>query len=228
MNRDEIRAILIGMADADFLKFHAALCPGCSNILGIRTPKLKDLAKKLSKQADILNYMNNPYLDYAEEVMLFGFVLANLKMTEEARLPYLKIFAAHITSWAVCDSPVSAFKFIKKNRSFYRPVISEYLSSDKEYELRFAIVALLDHYMTEDYIDDIINIMSTINHDSYYVKMAAAWTLSVCYVHFPKKTLPLLESKTLDTFIHNKTIQKICESLRVEKEDKEMLRRLKK
>lgn len=228
MNRDEIRAALKDMADADFLKFHAALCPGCHNILGIRTPKLKAFAKTLSKETDILNYMNAPLLDYAEEVMLFGFVLANLKMTEEKRLPYLKTFVTHITSWAVCDSPVSAFKFIKKNRSFYELVIKIYLKSDKEYEIRFAIVALLDHYMTADYIDDILNIMSTIHHDAYYVKMAAAWTLSICYIHFPEKTLPLLEAKTLDTFIHNKTIQKICESLRVKKEDKEMLRGLRK
>lgn len=228
MNRDEIQTKLKAMADKDFLKFHAALCPGCDNILGIRTPQLKDFAKALSKENDILNYMNAPLFDYAEEIMLFGFILSNLKMSDEARLPYLQTFVSHITSWAVCDSPTAAFKFIKKNRSFYEPVIRAYLQSTREYEVRFAIVALLDHYMTEDYIDDILDIMSTIDSDAYYVKMAVAWTLSVCYVHFPKKTLPLIESKTLDTFVHNKTIQKICESLRVSKEDKEKLRLLRK
>ena len=90
MNRVEIQTKLKAMADKDFLKFHAALCPGCDNILGIRTPQLKDFAKALSKENDILNYMNAPLFDYAEEIMLFGFILSNLKMSDEARLPYLQ------------------------------------------------------------------------------------------------------------------------------------------
>ena len=82
--------------------------------------------------------------------------------------------------------------------------------------------------MTEDYIDSILYIMSTIDNDAYYVKMAVAWTLSVCYVHFPKENITIDRIQNLDTFVHNKTIQKICESLRVSKEDKEKLRLLKK
>lgn len=228
MNSEDIKCLLEDMADKDFLKFHAALCPGCNNILGIRTPKLKELAKNLAKEKEILSYMEAPAFDYAEEIMLFGFILANLKLSDSERLAYLKNYISHITSWAVCDSPTAAFKFIQKNRSFYEPFIKSYLTSDNEYEVRFAVVALLDHYMTADYIDSVLNTMSAITHDAYYVKMAVAWTLSVCYIHFPEKTLPLLKAQTLDTFTHNKTIQKICESLRVTDNDKILLRTLKK
>lgn len=227
MNCQEVKKQLKLMADEDYLRFHSSLCPGCGNILGIRTPKLKDFAKQLAKTPDILSCMDNPSFEFAEEIMLYGFILARLKLTDSQRVPYLKNYVSHITSWAVCDSPTSAFKFIQKNRGFYYPLLEEYFASGKEYEARFAIVALLAHYMTEQYIDDILCKMTRLSCDAYYVKMAAAWTLSVCYIRFPEKTLALFKSQALDKFVHNKALQKACESFRVAKEDKAMLRSLK-
>ena len=58
----------------------------------------------------------------------------------------------------------------------------------------------------------------------YYVKMAVAWAVSICYIHFPEKTQKLLKENSLDDWTHNKTIQKIRESLRISKEEKEMLK----
>ena len=56
------------------------------------------------------------------------------------------------------------------------------------------------------------------------MKMAVAWTLSICYVKYPAKTRMLLEKNTMDDFTHNKTIQKIRESYRVSREEKEELK----
>ena len=50
----------------------------------------------------------------------------------------------------------------------------------------------------------------------------------MCYVKFPQKTRKFLENDTLDDFTHNKAIQKIRESYRVSKEEKEELKLLKK
>ena len=41
---------------------------------------------------------------------------------------------------------------------------------------------------------------------------------------FPEKTQKLLKENSLDDWTHNKTIQKIRESLRISKEEKEMLK----
>lgn len=57
--------------------------------------------------------------------------------------------------------------------------------------------------------------------------MAAAWLVSVCYIRYPSETWTYLEQDRLDTFTHNKGIQKIRESYRVSKEDKEHLLTLK-
>ena len=53
--------------------------------------------------------------------------------------------------------------------------------------------------------------------------MGAFGMLPVCYVKFPEKTRAFLEKDTLDDFTHNKAIQKIRESYRVSKEEKEQL-----
>ena len=57
--------------------------------------------------------------------------------------------------------------------------------------------------------------------------MGVAWALQVCYVKFPEKTRTLLEHNDMDNFIHNKAIQKIRESYRVSREEKEELKLLK-
>ena len=57
--------------------------------------------------------------------------------------------------------------------------------------------------------------------------MAQAWAVSICYREFPQQTLPYLKENHLDDFTHNKAIQKIMESLKVPKEEKLLLKTLK-
>ena len=102
-----------------------------------------------------------------------------------------------------------------------------YLKSQEEFEIRFALVSMLDHFITEEYKDRIFQAVESVHHDGYYVKMAAAWLVSVLYVKFPNETEAFLQKNTLDDFTHNKSIQKIRESYRVSKEDKERLNTMK-
>ena len=61
----------------------------------------------------------------------------------------------------------------------------------------------------------------------YYVDMAVAWLLSVCYVKYRRETAAFLEHCALSDFTYNKTLQKITESNRVTKEEKEKIRSMK-
>ena len=49
-----------------------------------------------------------------------------------------------------------------------------------------------------------------------------------CFIKYPEKTMSIIEKGSLDTFTHNKSIQKICESMRVEKDVKNFLKNFKK
>ena len=76
-------------------------------------------------------------------------------------------------------------------------------------------------------VNNVLQWMDRISHEGYYVKMAVAWALSVCYVKFPQKTVNYLKENHLDDFTYNKALQKIIESYRVSTEDKEIIRSMK-
>ena len=57
--------------------------------------------------------------------------------------------------------------------------------------------------------------------------MALAWLLSVSFIKQKDKTIKYLKNNKLDDFTHNKAIQKIIESYRVTKEEKEFIKTLK-
>jgi len=66
-----------------------------------------------------------------------------------------------------------------------------------------------------------------VKSDEYYINMMRAWYFATALAKQYEKTLPLLENKELDQWIHNKTIQKSIESLRISKEHKLYLKSLK-
>ena len=86
----------------------------------------------------------------------------------------------------------------------------------------------LNYYLTEEYIDKILQKIDKITSKAYYVQMAIAWLISFAYIRQKEKTERYLLKNNLDKFTQNKSIQKICESYRVSDKDKEKLRKLKK
>ena len=164
--------------------------------------------------------------------MLQGMVIGYGKMSLEERFAHLDAWVPRINSWAVCDCGNSTLKFMKKYPEECFAYACKYLESEREYEVRFAVVTLMEHFVTEDFIDRLLEIYRKVCHEGYYVKMAVAWAVSVCYVKFPEKTRVLLERESeeaggLPDWTHNKAIQKIRESRRVSPEEKEELNRLK-
>ena len=106
--------------------------------------------------------------------------------------------------------------------------IKKYLKSNKEFELRFALVVLLDYYITDEYIDRVLQILNTIKNNKYYVKMALAWAIQVCFVKQEEKTMQFLKNNNnLDDFTFNKALQKIIESYRVDEKTKEIMKKMK-
>ena len=93
--------------------------------------------------------------------------------------------------------------------------------------VRFGVVMLLSYYVDEKHISAILERLDTITHDGYYVTMAVAWAVSVCYVKFPEITHAYLETCSLNDVTYNKSIQKICESYRADEEAKNILRVMK-
>ena len=99
-------------------------------------------------------------------------------------------------------------------------------TSTMEYEVRFAAVMQLSHFVDQEHLDEGLALLTTVGHPGYYAKMAVAWALSIWYVKFPEETRSL-ERRVLDPWVQNKAIQKVRESLRVSREEKDVLLRYK-
>jgi len=227
MTNKEIRKKIEKLADKKYKEFHTSLCPNSNEIIGVRVPLLRNLAKEIVKEGKVEYYLENAVDNSYEEILLQGMVLGCWKTTIENLTKYLEKFIPKINSWAVCDVSVAGFKITKKNMEYMWNFIQKYLKSKNEFELRFSIVMLLDFYITEEYIDRVLEILNNIKHEGYYVKMAVAWTLQVAFVKFPKKTMRLLENNNIDNWTYNKALQKITESYRVNDKTKQLIKSMK-
>lgn len=226
MELDEIKSHINNKKDISYAKFFAKLCPGVENIAGIRVPYIRKLAKEIVK-GDVINFLNSYNILYHEEFILQGIVIAYSKMPLEKKLYYLKMYAPKIYDWSACDVVVSSFKFKEKELPTVYDFIMQYRYSKNEYETRFLIIMLLDYFIRDEYLDNIKDILETEVFDKYYSQMATSWLISVMFVKYRDYTLNYLNNNTLDNWTYNKALQKIIESNRVSKEDKLLIKTMK-
>ncbi len=223
---NKIRQDLFAMQDLKYKEFHGSLCPDMNNIIGVRIPKLREYAKELYKNNNLedIKIEDKYYEELVIQGMLIGF---QTKAPIEEVIKQVKEFVPKINSWAVCDTFCAGLKITKKYQTEMFKVIKEYLKSKQEYEVRFAIVMLLDYYINDQYIAQVLQILNNISLDKYYVQMANAWAVSICLIKYYNKTLEFLKTTKIDDFTYNKGIQKAIESYRITKEQKDYLRTLK-
>ena len=221
---------LFSIRDIGYRDFNTKIVvPVDCEIIGIRTPILRDIAKKIAKTSseNFLNLFEKLFIKkkikYYEEKALYGFLIGYSKMEYQDRLKRIDFFINIIDNWAVCDIVDSSFKFINKNKEDFYKYLNSKLSATNPWEQRFIFVMLLAYYVEDKYLKDIFKICEKIKSEEYYVNMAKAWLLSVCYVKYREETYKFLEKTKLDTWTVNKAIQKIRESLRVTKEEKEKI-----
>ena len=213
---------------------------GIGNILGVRVPILRDYAKKLAKEYeihDLLTYIDN---EYYEEIMLQGMLIGlendkdkNKVKNKDIRnikhiLKDIEKFVPKIDNWAVCDGFCTGLKITKKHKKEMWDFLQKYVTSDKEFEIRFGIVMILDYYITEEYLEKDFSIFDNVKSDKYYVQMAVAWAISICLIKFYDRTIEYLKQTKIDKFTFNKALQKAIESYRISDEQKSELRKMKK
>lgn len=97
--------------------------------------------------------------------MLQGMVLGYVKADPEEILHYIADFIPKIDNWSVCDSFCTGLKFTLKNKEQMWDFIVPYLLSDKEYEIRFAVVMMLNFFIEEAYISRILQLLDKVRHE---------------------------------------------------------------
>lgn len=226
MTNEEIKDYFTGHSETKFQKFTSSLIPGSKPILGVRIPDIRALAKQIAK-ADFRGYLAKALDDTYEEICLQGFVIGYAKMDIEESLSYVEKFIPKISDWSVNDTFCATYKLAQKHRERVWEFLMQYKDSENEFEQRVVAVMLMDHFMTEDYIEKNFEVWDSLKHEGYYCKMGVAWAIATAYAKFPEQTHAFLQNNHLDDFTYNKAIQKMLESYRVSDEAKQILRTMK-
>ena len=219
MQYDELLSLLKSNADASYAAFQSTLIGAREGeVLGVRTPILRRLAKRLSVE-EALEFPNT----YYEIKFIKLAVVAALPY--ERFIEYLEQAVQLIDNWALCDG----FKAgcIKNHRQEFLPWIDRFFQCGTEFSVRFTLVMLLYFYVEEEYLPLIFSYLSKADCSPYYVHMAVAWLTAEILVKNYDAGVSFLKEGMLDTKTHNKAIQKAVESYRLNNEQKEFLRLLK-
>lgn len=254
--KENIREKLINMSDEKYMKFSSALIPGTDNMLGVRLPQLRNLAKSIVK-GNWEEAIDNTEDIYFEEIMLRGMVIGYGTSRDndiEKAIKYISDFIPMISNWSVCDSCCVSFEIIKRNKERIWEFIQQYIYSDKEFEVRVGLIILLNHFLKCDdngnkiirkrkvvlediednskdnsgkYIDMILEAVNRNIYQGYYAQMAAAWLVAEAFLVYPSTTMKFLCECNMDKFTYNKAIQKICESKTPQEEVKTIIKKMK-
>lgn len=221
------RDLLLPYTEPDFREFTKRTIPCEREILGVRIPTIRKLAKAIPKE-EFAEYLKIS-TDSLEEVLMRGFLIARLPYDE--MLNYFDSQIQLVDNWAAVDTFCAALRKSIKNHEadFLEKKVEPLLDSDKEYAARTGIVCLLDFYVQKDCLQRVFEYIAKLgDRQEYYVKMALAWLIAECYTKFPSETLEFMKNAKIDKWTLNKSISKICDSYRVSEEMKAEAKRLRK
>lgn len=225
ITREEIVRRLFELQDKEFREFQLKLMPGveAETVIGVRTPLLRGLAKELLKQYGEEKLLEVIGKGYYDERNLYGLVLMEVKDYDRC-VAFIDAFLPCVDNWATCDmlSPKAFCKKAVKGRLLRD--VRRWIESPRPFIRRFGILTLMRHFLDEDFEADYLRWVADVRSEHYYVRMMQAWFFATALAKQWEATLPILEHRSLDVWVHNKTIQKAIESYRITPEQKAQLR----
>ena len=86
---ENIRKELQALVDAKYKGISLFPPSGANNILGVRIPQLRIMAKEIIKKRDWRTFVESTDTNYYEETMLQGMIIGLVKMELEERMNYV-------------------------------------------------------------------------------------------------------------------------------------------
>ncbi len=223
----DIQKELLALADEKTAKFTQKIVNNVdkSRILGIKTPVLRDFAKKLKKEGGAEEFLAALPHKYFEENQLHSFLIC-LEKDADRCFELISRFLPHVDNWATCDQ--LAPKAIAKDMDKLLFHIKEYLKSGKTYTVRFGMEMLMTYFLGESFRTEYADMVAEIRSEEYYVNMMAAWYFATALAKNRDEIMPYFESAdALSDWVHAKAISKARESFRISDADKAYLLTLK-
>ena len=221
-----IRRELLKRRDPEYGEFQKKLIPTVAQaaVIGVRTPELRKLAKELTGQRDVSEFLEALPHAYFDENQLHSFIISEIRDFDLCLAQTCR-FLPYIDNWATCDqlSP----RVFAKHKAALLEHIRAWIGSRETYTVRFGIGLLMQHYLDGDFLPEYPRLVAGIKSEEYYVNMMSAWYFATALAKQYRAVLPYLEGRLLDPAVHNAAIQKALESRRIAPEQKQYLRTLK-
>ena len=223
---DDITAELLKLQDLEYKNFQSKLIPTVpkENIIGVRTPVLRKFARKIRGTNLSNEFLNSLPHKYYEANNLHAILIEDIQNFDDC-INALDTFLPYIDNWATCDmlSPKSFKHTQYKEKLFDKATL--WTNSNHTYTVRFGLSVFLKYFLDNKLSAELsLDIASRVTSDEYYVNMMIAWLFATAMAKQYEVTSPYIENKLLPTWIHNKTIQKCVESLRLNLEQKSYLK----
>ena len=218
--------LLFQLQDKGYRDFQSKLIPTIpvETIIGVRIPAIRKLAKEYGKDPESVEFLKQLPHTYYDENILHALLVAEIK-DYEVCVKEVEHFLPYVDNWAVCD--IFSPKVFRKNKDKLIDKIREWTASGHPYTCRFGMGMLMTHFLDEDFRVEYLEIPAAVHSGEYYVNMMIAWFYATALAKQWDATIGYIEDQRLDTWTHNKTIQKARESYRITPEQKEYLKTLK-
>lgn len=224
----KILEILYRHQDEKYGDFVAKLVPTVPReaFIGIRAPEYKKIVKEVHDEAEneIAEFMNNLPHKFQEENNLHIMLISEMRDYDKC-VAALEFFLPYINSWTVSDSLRP--KIFEKNHEKLIQKITIWIKDDAPYTKRVALLFLMKFFLGKDFSTEYLDWAAQIRSDHYYVNMMIAWYFAEALVKQWDAAIEYFTTPRLDTWTHNKAIQKARESFRISPEQKEYLKSLK-
>ena len=216
---------LLALRDPDYAAFAAKLVPTIppERVLGVRIPQLRALARELYGTPEAEDFLTRLPHGLQEENHLHALLLERRKDFGQC-LAEVERFLPYVDNWAVCDTLRP--KAFARRRAELLPHVFRWLDSGETYTVRFGLGMLMANYLDDAFEPRFLERAAELRSDEYYLNMMNAWYFATALAKQYDAALPFLEQGRLDRWTHNKTIQKACESYRVNAEHKAYLKTL--
>lgn len=221
-----IQKELFALRDISYGDFHAKLVPNIPRelLIGVRVPEARKLAKRLAKEPEASEFLKDLPHKYYDENILHALLISEMK-DYDACIVAIDEFLSYIDNWAVCD--ILSPKIFKEHKTSLLEKIKEWSASDKTYTCRFGLEMLMSYFLDNDFKPDYLEITTSVHSEEYYVRMMIAWFFATALAKQWDASIKYIEDNRLDTWTHNKAIQKAKASRRITPKQKEYLKALK-
>jgi Predicted DNA alkylation repair enzyme len=218
----------LARGNEEYAKFNLKIVNTRKKVLGVRTPDMRKLAKKLASNMsfdDVKNYINECNKNIYEQVLLAGFLINYTDLNDNEKIKLTREYLRYVDSWALVDCAVERLGK-KQDKKAWWDFSLKCLSSKAEFTVRYGVIFMMTNYLEDNYIENVFVELLKVKHEGYYVKMGMAWLYATAAVKYYRQTLNEMNSNNLDLWTRKKSLTKMIESYRFAPKQKDEIRKI--